>query len=319
MFFYILRRITLLVITLLVLTLGAYLLEFRLITQVLDFWHGYPDFLQRIAAGDFGLSSVSGQPVLDEIRHYFPATLTLCLAAFAISLLVGIPLGTLAALYQGRSPDLSIMAAGLVGYAIPVFWLGLLMVMFFSLDLGWLPSSGQISLLYDVPSITGIAIVDVLMSQEPWREAALHDTLRHLVLPSLVLAVVPTTEVIRHVRSSLIDVMKQNYIKAAASRGLSRRQIVWRHGLKNALPPVLPLLGLQLGSVLTSAMITEVVFDWPGIGRWLVSSIALQDYAAIRGAFLVVASFVIFISVSTDLLTTIMYPARRKELYARQD
>ncbi|WP_323913656.1 ABC transporter permease [Aeromonas caviae] len=319
MFFYILRRITLLVITLLVLTLGAYLLEFRLITQVLDFWHGYPDFLQRIAAGDFGLSSVSGQPVLDEIRHYFPATLTLCLAAFAISLLVGIPLGTLAALYQGRSPDLSIMAAGLVGYAIPVFWLGLLMVMFFSLDLGWLPSSGQISLLYDVPSITGIAIVDVLMSQEPWREAALQDALRHLVLPSLVLAVVPTTEVIRHVRSSLIDVMKQNYIKAAASRGLSRRQIVWRHGLKNALPPVLPLLGLQLGSVLTSAMITEVVFDWPGIGRWLVSSIALQDYAAIRGAFLVVASFVIFISVSTDLLTTIMYPARRKELYARQD
>lgn len=319
MFFYILRRITLLVITLLVLTLGAYLLEFRLITQVLDFWHGYPDFLQRIAAGDFGLSSVSGQPVLDEIRHYFPATLTLCLAAFAISLLVGIPLGTLAALYQGRSPDLSIMAAGLVGYAIPVFWLGLLMVMFFSLDLGWLPSSGQISLLYDVPSITGIAIVDVLMSQEPWREAALHDALSHLVLPSLVLAVVPTTEVIRHVRSSLIDVMKQNYIKAAASRGLSRRQIVWRHGLKNALPPVLPLLGLQLGSVLTSAMITEVVFDWPGIGRWLVSSIALQDYAAIRGAFLVVASFVIFISVSTDLLTTIMYPARRKELYARQD
>lgn len=319
MFFYILRRITLLVITLLVLTLGAYLLEFRLITQVLDFWHGYPDFLQRIAAGDFGLSSVSGQPVLDEIRHYFPATLTLCLAAFAISLLVGIPLGTLAALYQGRSPDLSIMAAGLVGYAIPVFWLGLLMVMFFSLDLGWLPSSGQISLLYDVPSITGIAIVDVLMSQEPWREAALNDALRHLVLPSLVLAVVPTTEVIRHVRSSLIDVMKQNYIKAAASRGLSRRQIVWRHGLKNALPPVLPLLGLQLGSVLTSAMITEVVFDWPGIGRWLVSSIALQDYAAIRGAFLVVASFVIFISVSTDLLTTIMYPARRKELYARQD
>ena len=319
MFFYILRRITLLVITLLVLTLGAYLLEFRLITQVLDFWHGYPDFLQRIAAGDFGLSSVSGQPVLDEIRHYFPATLTLCLAAFAISLMVGIPLGTLAALYQGRSPDLSIMAAGLVGYAIPVFWLGLLMVMFFSLDLGWLPSSGQISLLYDVPSITGIAIVDVLMSQEPWREAALHDALRHLVLPSLVLAVVPTTEVIRHVRSSLIDVMKQNYIKAAASRGLSRRQIVWRHGLKNALPPVLPLLGLQLGSVLTSAMITEVVFDWPGIGRWLVSSIALQDYAAIRGAFLVVASFVIFISVSTDLLTTIMYPARRKELYARQD
>jgi len=121
------------------------------------------------------------------------------------------------------------------------------------------------------------------------------------------------------VRSSLIDVMKQNYIKAAASRGLSKAQIVWRHGLKNALPPVLPLLGLQLGSVLTSAMITEVVFEWHGIGRWLISSIALQDYAAIRGATLVVASFVILTSVSTELLTTLIYPARRKELYAKQD
>ncbi len=319
MFLYILRRINLLLITLLALTFAAYLLDVRLIGQQASFWSGYPDFLRRILDGDLGLSSVSGQPVLDEIRHYFPATLILCGAAFAISLLVGIPLGTLAALSQGKPLDLTIMTAGLIGYAVPVFWLALLVVMFFSLELGWLPASGQISLLYDVPSITGIALIDVLMSHEPWRQAALHDALRHLILPSLVLAVVPTTEVIRHVRSSLIDVMKQNYIKAAASRGLSRRQIVWRHGLKNALPPVLPLLGLQLGSVLTSAMITEVVFEWHGIGRWLINSIALQDYAAIRGATLVVASFVIFISVSTELLTTIIYPARRKELYAKQD
>ncbi|WP_420938319.1 ABC transporter permease [Aeromonas veronii] len=319
MLLYTLRRINLLLITLLALTFVAYLLDYRLIGNQLSFWSGYPDFLRRIFAGDLGLSSVSGQPVLDEIRHYFPATLILCLAAFAISLLVGIPLGTLAALSQGKTLDLSIMTAGLIGYAVPVFWLALLVVMLFSLDLGWLPASGQISLLYDVPPITGIAVIDVLLSNEPWRQAALHDALRHLILPSLVLAVVPTTEVIRHVRSSLIDVMKQNYIKAAASRGLSKAQIVWRHGLKNALPPVLPLLGLQLGSVLTSAMITEVVFEWHGIGRWLVSSIALQDYAAIRGATLVIASFVILISVSTELLTTLIYPARRKELYAKQD
>ncbi|MBR7631299.1 MAG: ABC transporter permease [Aeromonas popoffii] len=319
MFLYILRRINLLLITLLALTFVVYLLDVRLIGQQASFWSGYPDFLRRILDGDLGLSSVSGQPVLEEIRHYFPATLILCMAAFAISLLVGIPLGTLAALYQGKPLDLSIMTAGLIGYAVPVFWLALLVVMFFSLELGWLPASGQISLLYDVPSITGIAVFDVLMSNEPWRQAALHDALLHLILPSLVLAVVPTTEVIRHVRSSLIDVMKQNYIKAATSRGLSKAQIVWRHGLKNALPPVLPLLGLQLGSVLTSAMITEVVFEWHGIGRWLINSIALQDYAAIRGATLVVAGFVIVISVSTELLTTLIYPARRKELYAKQD
>jgi cationic peptide transport system permease protein len=191
--------------------------------------------------------------------------------------------------------------------------------MFFSLNLDWLPTSGQISLLYDVTPITGVAVFDVLLSDEPWRQAALHDALRHLLLPSLVLAVVPTTEVIRHVRSSLIDVMKQNYIKAAASRGLSKRHIVWRHGLNNALPPVLPLLGLQLGSVLTSAMVTEVIFEWPGIGRWLINSIALHDYAAIQGATLVVASVVVCLSISTDLLTTLIYPARRKMRYAKYD
>ncbi|PJG60346.1 ABC transporter permease [Aeromonas cavernicola] len=319
MFSYILRRINLLLITLLVLTVVAYLLEFRLIGDDLSLWRGYPDFLRRTLAGDLGISSVSGLPVLVEIRHYFPATLSLCITAFVVSLLIGIPLGTLAAVYQGKPLDLSIMSAGLIGYAVPVFWLALLAVMFFSLELGWLPASGQLSLLYDITPVTGIALVDVLLSNEPWRDAALHDALRHLILPSLVLAVVPTTEVIRHVRSSLIDVMKQNYIKAAASRGLSKAQIIWRHGLKNALPPVLPLLGLQMGSVLTSAMITEVIFEWHGIGRWLISSIALQDYAAIRGATLVVASFVIVVSVSTELLTALIYPARRKELYAKQD
>ncbi|MGL5607844.1 MAG: ABC transporter permease subunit, partial [Aeromonas veronii] len=148
MLLYTLRRINLLLITLLALTFVAYLLDYRLIGNQLSFWSGYPDFLRRFFAGDLGLSSVSGLPVLDEIRHYFPATLILCLAAFAISLLVGIPLGTLAALSQGKTLDLSIMTAGLIGYAVPVFWLALLVVMLFSLDLGWLPASGQISLLY---------------------------------------------------------------------------------------------------------------------------------------------------------------------------
>ncbi|MGL5030398.1 MAG: ABC transporter permease [Aeromonas sp.] len=317
MLLYTLRRINLLVITLLALTLVAYLLGYRLLDQPLTFWQGYADFMQRILVADLGVSSVSGLPVLEEIRHYFPATLILCVTAFTISLLVGIPLGSLAALSQGKTLDICIMGGGLIGYAIPVFWLGLLMVMLFSLDFGWLPASGQLSLLYDVPPVTGIAIVDILLSHEPWRQAALHDAIRHLILPSLVLAVVPTTEVIRHVRSSLIDVMKQSYIKAAASRGLSTWQIVWRHGLKNALPPVLPLLGLQLGSVLSAAMITEVVFEWNGMGHWLIDSIALHDYAAIRGALLVIAGFVILISVSTEMLTTLIYPVRRNEWYAK--
>ncbi|MDO2948855.1 ABC transporter permease [Aeromonas simiae] len=317
MLLYTLRRISLLLITILVLTLVAYLLEHRLIHQEVPLWGGYVDYLQRLADGDLGLSQASGLPVMSLIALYFPATLQLCLAAFLVSLLLGIPLGTLAALNQGRLLDMGIMSAGLVGYSVPVFWLALLAVSFFSLDLGWLPSSGQLNLLYDVPPLTGAPLLDILLFPAPWQHAALLDALRHMVLPTLVLAIVPTAEVIRHVRSSLIVVMKQNYVKAAASRGMSRPAIVWRHGLKNALPPIIPLLGLQFGSVLTSAMVTEVIFDWPGIGRWLVSSIAVQDYAAIQGGTLVVASFVILASVTTELLTTLFYPVRRKELYAR--
>ena len=184
MLFYTLRRINLLLITLLALTLVAYLLEYRLLDHELGFWSGYPDFLRRIVAGDFGLSSVSGLPVLDEIRLLLPGDpdpLSRGLCHLAAG---GDPARDPGGpLIRGVALDLSIMAAGLIGYAVPVFWLALLMVMFFSLDLGWLPSSGQISLLYDVPSITGIALFDVLLSNEPWRQAALHDALRHLILP----------------------------------------------------------------------------------------------------------------------------------------
>jgi cationic peptide transport system permease protein len=317
MLLYTLRRIILLLITILVLTFVAYLLGYRLLSHEFPFWSGYSHYLERIWQGDLGISQASGQPVIDQITLYFPATLQLCIAAFVVSLLVGIPLGTLAGLHQGKTLDVLVMGAGLVSYSVPIFWLALLMVSFFSLDLGWLPSSGQLDLLYDVPAITGITLIDILLTPAAWQKAALMDALRHMVLPCLLLAIVPTIEVIRHVRSSLIVVMKQNYVKAAASRGLSKAHIVWRHGLKNALPPIIPLLGLQLGSVLTTAMMTEVIFDWPGIGRWLVSSIALQDFAAIQGATLVVACFVIVVNVATELLTTLLYPVRRKELYAR--
>ncbi|MFR9718140.1 ABC transporter permease [Aeromonas diversa] len=317
MLIYTLRRISLLLITILVLTLVAYLLGHRLLSQELPLLSGYPEYLARILSGDFGLSQASGLPVLQLIERYFPVTLQLCFSAFIISLLVGVPLGALAGLNQGKGVDVAIMGGAFIGYSIPIFWLALLAVSFFSLELGWLPSSGQLDLRYDLPSLTGVPILDILLSDEPWRREALMDALRHMILPCLVLAIVPTTEVIRHVRSALIVVMKQNYVKAAASRGLSRPQIVWRHGLKNALPPVIPLLGLQFGSMLTAAMITEVIFDWPGIGRWLVSSIALQDYAAIQGGTLVVASFVLLANVVTELLATLIYPVRRKELYAR--
>ncbi len=316
---YLLRRVYLLLTTLITLTLIAYALEYHLLSQgQVDFWPGYQRFVLQLLAGDFGISSATGLPVLGALNQYFPATLELCLAAFTLSLLVGVPAGTLAALRQGRWQDTVILTGTLIGYSVPVFWLGLLLVMFFSLHLGWLPVSGQISLLYDIEPVTGIMTVDTLLSDSNYRWPAFLDALRHLILPALVLSIVPTTEVIRQIRSALLEVLKQNYIRAALTKGLSETHVILRHGLRNAFPMAIPTLGLQFGTVLTSAIMTEIVFDWPGLGRWLVTSIALQDYAAIKGGTLAIATFTIVVSVTVDVVSTLIYPARRKALYATQ-
>ncbi|MBL1378070.1 ABC transporter permease [Zobellella iuensis] len=319
MLVYLLRRVNLLLTTLLMLTLIAYGLEYHLLSEAPgNFWAGYLAFIHQLLAGDFGISSATGMPVLGALGQYFPATLELCLAAFVISMLVGVPIGTLAALRQGRWQDTLILTGTLVGYSIPVFWLGLLLVMFFSLNLGWLPVSGQLSLLYDISPVTGIMTIDSLLTDHSYRWYAFVDALRHLILPSLVLAIVPTTEVIRQIRSALLEVLKQNYIRAALTKGLSETHVILRHGLRNAFPVAIPTLGLQLGTVLTSAMMTEIVFDWPGLGRWLVTSIALQDYAAIKGGTLAIATFTIVANVAIDIVSTLIYPTRRKALYAKQ-
>ncbi|MBO1518689.1 ABC transporter permease [Oceanisphaera pacifica] len=319
MLLYLLRRTMLLISTLLMLSLIAYVLEFQLMNaQPPDFFNGYITFIRQLLSGDFGVSSVSGLPILGALGQYFPATLELCIAAFILSLLVGIPAGTLAALRVGRWQDTFILTGTLIGYSVPVFWLGLLLVMFFSLNLGWLPVSGQLSLLYDVKQVTGIMTIDTLLADGPYRWSAFLDALRHLVLPALVLAIVPTTEVIRQIRSALLEVLKHNYIRAVLTKGLSDRHVMLRHGLRNALPLAIPTLGLQFGTVLTSAIMTEIVFDWPGLGRWLVTSIALQDYAAIKGGTLAIATFTIVASAIVEVMSTLIYPARRKAVYAKQ-
>ena len=316
---YLLRRLSLLLTTLLMLTLVAYVLEFQImIEEPDDFGPGYLAFMSQLLAGDFGISSATGLPVLGALGQYFPATLELCLAAFTLSMLVGVPIGTLAALRQGRWQDTLILTGTLIGYSVPVFWLGLLLVMFFSLHLGWLPVSGQLSLLYEVEQVTGIMTIDTLLTDSQYRWPAFLDALRHLILPALVLAIVPTTEVIRQIRSALLEVLKQNYIRAALTKGLSETQVILRHGLRNALPMAIPTLGLQFGTVLTSAIMTEIVFDWPGLGRWLVTSISLQDYAAIKGGTLAIATFTIVASSAVEVLSTLIYPARRRAIYARQ-
>lgn len=190
------------------------------------------------------------------------------------------------------------------------------MIMLFSLYLGWLPVSGRYNLLFEIPPTTGFAFVDVLLSNHPQRSQAIEDIIRHLIMPTLVLAVAPTTEIIKLLRDSVGDVMSQNYIKAAATKGLSKSEIVMRHVLKNALPPIIPKFGIQISTMMTFAIITESIFNWPGIGTWLLDALNLQDYVAVQAGVLAVGSIVLLANIFSDLAGAAISPLARKEWYA---
>ncbi|WP_075476919.1 ABC transporter permease [Moritella viscosa] len=320
MFFYIIRRINLLVITVAALTVIGFYLRTRVVSDLAldgNLFSNYLDYLMAISQGDLGITTGTGQPVFDEILTVFPATLELCFSAFILSILIGVPIGTVAGMQRGSSLDSTIMGISLFIFSIPVFWLASLVMMYFALNWNWLPVTGRLNLLYEIDSVTGFMLIDTLISDNPHSQDAFYDALKHLLLPTIVLATVPTTEVIRQMRNHVSDVMKQKYIKAAASKGLSKTQIILRHVLRNAIPNMIPHLGLQFSTVLTTAMVTEAVFSWPGIGRWLINSIYQQDHAAIQGGMLTVAIFVVTANVLTEILTVVIHPIRRKELYAQ--
>ncbi|KLV09020.1 peptide ABC transporter permease [Photobacterium aquae] len=318
MFIYTIRRLNLFLITLLILTVIGYSL-LRLDSGSLwasqPFWTGWMAYLSNLLSGNLGLNAL-GEPVLLEIIQVFPATLELSFFAFLLSLLVGIPLGTWAGVKRGSYTDTAISSITLVGYSIPLFWLAMLLIMLFSLNLGWLPVSGRYSLLYEIDHVTGIAIVDVMLSNKPYRAEALLDVIRHLILPTLVLAMAPTTEVIRLTRASVSDVMEQNFIKVAQTKGLSMFEIIARHVLRNAIPPIIPKLGMQFSTMMTFAMLTESIFNWPGIGRWLLDAISRQDFVAIQAGVITVGGFILLANILSELAGAFVNPLVRKEWYA---
>lgn len=316
---YTLRRLNLLLFTLLLLTLLSYGLEYRLAPGLKpEFLGGYVSYLHRLLTGHLGISTVTGRPVIEAILHNLPPTLELCLAATLLASIGGILLGTLSALNQGRRLDLAIQGISLIGSSIPVYWLAQLFIMFFAMHLRLFPSSGQMNLLYEIEPKTGFVLLDCWLNQGPERMSSLMNALEHLFLPALALALLPMTSVTRLVRTSMIDVLKQNYIKAAFSRGWSPWTVIWRHGLHNALPPILPQLSLQFGVIITSAIIIEQVFEWPGMGQWLITSIMNRDYVAIQASVLLISGMLIILNILTELVSNLFYPAQRKELYGQQ-
>lgn len=270
-------------------------------------------YVQRLVAGNWGLSFASQQPVIDEVKTVLPATLELAAYALFVSLIVGIPLGLLAAIKHESWFERTVSTLSSIGYSLPVFWWALLLIMLFSLHWGVLPTSGRLSVLYEIPHVTGFMLLDILYSNVPYQTAALQDAVRHLALPTLILATYPTTVMIRFVRDSMLEVLAQNYVKTARAKGLSRSQVLYHHGLRNALLPVTHQVGLQFSSLITLAMMTEVIFSWPGIGQWLISSIYQRNFTAIQAGVLVISSVVVAVNMFTEILHTLLNPLARKD------
>ena len=262
----------------------------------------YGIYLWNLVHGDMGTSISTRQPVLLDLAQHVPATIELAVAAMAVSVGLGIPLGVLSAARRDRVSDQALRVASLVGVSMPVFWLGLVALSVFYARLGWAPAPGRLSpLLLPPPAVSGFLLVDALLAGRT--DAAL-DTLRHLVLPALVLSTPTLGVVARLMRGSTLDVLGEDYVRTARAKGLAEGAVVLRHAARNALIPVVTVIGLAFGRLLSGAVIIETVFAWPGVGLYAFRSATALDFPAIMGAGIVVAS----VYLVTNLLVDIAYP-----------
>ncbi|WP_022940823.1 ABC transporter permease subunit [Psychromonas hadalis] len=320
MFNYLLRRIYLLSITAFILTLLAFTIEHWTVhTQIDDntFSH-YFSYLNSIIKGDFGVSIIDNQPIFNTGLVAFSSTLELCFFAFIIAIIIGMPLGIFAGLDRNNGVDYTIMTIALIGLALPVFWVAIIFTILPHALGITLPIDGNISPIYEIPVVTGLLLIDSLLVTERYQLDAFLNHLTHLILPSTVLALFLTSEIIRLTRHAITMVMKSNYIKAAHTKGLTRWQIVYRHVLKNALPPIIHQIRLQLSTIISFAMAIEIVFSYQGAGMWLFASIHQGDYLVLSAALLIISGFILISSIIIDFILVLISPSKRKSLYADQ-
>ena len=270
----------------------------------------YFDFLGNLLQGDLGNSLVTKKPVLNEFLALFPATIELGVMAIIIAIVIGVPIGVLAAIKRGSWFDQLSMSAALVGFSMPIFWWGLLLIILFSGILGWTPVSGRISLMYYFPDVTGFMLIDSLLSGE---KGAFTSALHHLILPSVVLATIPLAVIARQTRSAMLEVMGEDYVRTARAKGMSPFRTIGVHALRNAMIPVVTTIGLQIGVLLAGAILTETIFSWPGIGKWMIDSISRRDYPSVQSGLLLMAAVVMIVNLLVDLTYGLINPRIRNK------
>ena len=269
----------------------------------------YWEYLKGVLHGNLGESFVTKKPVWDEFFTLFPATLELSLCAIIFAIALGLPAGVIAAVNRGKFFDRALMSSALVGYSMPIFWWALLLIIVFSGWLGWTPVSGRISLMFFFDNSTGFMLIDSLRSGQ---KGAFMSAVSHLILPTIVLGTIPLAVIARQTRSAMLEVLSEDYIRTARAKGLSPYRINGVHALRNALIPVVTVIGLMVGTLLAGAILTETIFSWPGIGKWMVDSIFRRDYPVVQGGLLLIAVMVMIVNLTVDVLYGFINPKIRK-------
>jgi peptide/nickel transport system permease protein len=268
----------------------------------------YWKFLKKAVVFDFGNSVTSRRPVTDELKERFPATVELALAAMIFSIVFGLPLGFVAAKRYGTAVDHGSLVVSLLGISIPIFFLAILLKYIFAVELGWLPTVGRLSVLIDLEHPTKFYLLDAILALDG---EALWDTLKHLVLPAVALGTIPLAIIARITRAAVLDVQNEDYVRTARAKGVSPGIVDRRHVLRNALLPVSTIIGLQVGLLLSGAVLTETVFAWPGLGSWLVDAIKDRNFPVLQGGILFLAVIFVLVNLVVDISYAILNPRIR--------
>jgi peptide/nickel transport system permease protein len=267
-------------------------------------------YVQKMAVGDFGQSLVTNRAVIEDIARVFPATLELATLATLVGVLIGVPLGVAGAVWQDRWPDQIVRVIGLVGYSMPIFWLGIIALLVFYGMLGWVNGPGRLGVAFEdmVPVVTGVILVDAAIAGE-WE--VFRNAVGHVVLPSAVLGYFSVAYIARMTRSFMLEQLNQEYVVTARAKGVPEARIVWVHALRNVSVPLVTVIALSYARLLEGAVLTETVFAWPGLGRYLTTALLAADMNAVLGATLVVGAVFVGINLLSDLLYRVLDPRAR--------
>jgi peptide/nickel transport system permease protein len=273
-------------------------------------WEQFLIYLRKVLQGDFGTSVLTSNPVMQDIRRAFPATLELATLGTLIGAGAGVPLGVWAAVRRGSLPDQFVRVVGLIGYSVPIFWLGLMALLVFYARLGWVAGPGRIDVAYEytLTPVTGLMLLDTALARE-WE--AFGNALSHLILPASLLGYFSLAYISRMTRSFMLHELGQEYIVAARAKGLSESRIIWRHALRNAAVPLVTVIALSYAGLLEGSVLTETVFAWPGLGLYITNSLQKADMNAVLGGTIVVGSIFIGLNLLSDLLYQLLDPRIR--------